>query len=212
MNREDAGRRSECFAVDREPVFVAVELHQNLQAKWRDSGYADEAGEDRQRAHDGLKAMAPKTMAGFAAKFRTLERECMSAEGALWILRQLREDFDGVYVDTSCPLGMLAQFQDSVANFPEDVWDGHERCEVDTELVWEIAQRLPPPKTEAGQGMLDTFLDCFTEEADAEARRRVELMLDEKAWSADQREQKARRDRELDEAVAAQEAKEKAVA
>jgi hypothetical protein len=110
---------------------------------------------------------------------------------------------------------MLSVFQDAVANFPADKWDtGGERFEVEN-LIWQIAQRLPPPKTDAGRGMLDTmqelYDDILKDDADApEARRRIDLMTNEKAWSADQRAQRARRRRELSEAVAAVKVKAKA--
>jgi hypothetical protein len=198
------------FKMNRDAIFVAVELYQNLQDKWRAAGGDGGAYEEMQRALTVLKALPTSTMAEFAAKFRTLEDGMV--EDALGILRQLRKDFDAAYVDTGCPLGMLAQFQDAVANFPEDVWDtGGERFEME-DLIWQAAYRCPPPKTDAGRGMLDTmdelYNDILKDDADApEARRRVELMTNEKAWSADQRAQRARRRRELSEAVAAAKAK-----
>jgi hypothetical protein len=188
------------FKMNRDPIFVAVELYQNLQDKWRAAGGDGGAYEEMQRALTVLKALPAKTMAEFAAKFRTLEGECMG-DDALGILRQLRKDFDAAYVDTGCPLGMLSVFQDAVAHFPEDVWDtGGERFEVEN-LIWQAAYRCPPPKTDAGRGMLDTmdelYNDILQDDADApEARRRIELMMNEKAWSADQRAQRARRRRE----------------
>jgi hypothetical protein len=129
-----------------------------------------------------LEAVPPKTMAGFAAKIRTLDNGC-SPQEAYSKLRPLRADFDSVYVDTACPLGMLYVLWQAVLDYSEDSWTDEAEA---LGLMIELATRLPPPTTKAGRDCLamarDQYEDGMRDDAGtAQALGRIELIANAEA-------------------------------
>jgi hypothetical protein len=102
---------------------------------------------------------------------------------------------DATLTHTVCPLGMLMAVWEAACDYPEKKWANSQRCEV-FDLIRQMASRLPPPETNAGWDCLLSVRELYDKDADGimkddahapEVRARLELMLDERAWVADQR-------------------------